>query len=103
LVLSQHPLGRQLLGTFGFKYPDEQKLVVATEKASDNEKRMEMMMSSVKDMQESLALLRADRAMTQAKLEELGKTVSGFRIDLDEFRKHINIQATAVAPQPPKR
>lgn len=91
LVISMHPLGRQILGTVGFKFPDEQKLVVATEKAADANKDTQQLKEDVKDLKDAILRITASSLIINTKLDEVSKTIGGFKIDLDELRRHISI------------
>lgn len=93
-VISMHPLGRSLLSTVGIRYPDEQKLSVATEKTDQADKRLAVLSEDVRDLKDSFNLLRADKAIVNAKLDDLAKTVNGFKIDLGELRQHVDFKST---------
>lgn len=98
LVISMHPLGRQILGTVGFKFPDEQKLVVATEKAADTSKDTQQLKEDVKDLKDAILRITASSLIINTKLDDVGKTIGGFKIDLDDLRKHITIDTTKPSP-----
>lgn len=94
LIGSMHPLGRQVLGTFGFEFPDQRKLVEAAQQASavstslgEIKSDVNTLKSDVAILKTDLALLKTDVSMVKAKQETLQTSVTGFQIDFDRFRR----------------
>lgn len=85
-VFSMHPLGRQVLGTFGFKFPDEQKLIVATDEAKGLRSDVEVLKSDVKDLRDTARSVRDNNTIINNKLDELSRTFVGFQIDFNKWK-----------------
>lgn len=92
LVLSMHPIGRGLLSSFGFKFPDEQKITVAAEQAFAVKTDVTKVQLSVDEIRKDVDGLkqdasqqRANYAIINTKLDKLSTDFGGFQI---EFRKH---------------
>lgn len=86
LVLSMHPLGRQVLGTFGFKFPDEQKLVVATDEAKAVKQDIASLQKDVTDLKDVATRTTANNAIINAKLDRLESTFTGFQVDFNKWK-----------------
>lgn len=80
LVISMHPIGRQLLGTFGFKFPDEQKVAAAVTTAAFTSEQ-------VNDISKDLSKLKEDVKGLATKVDRLDTTVTGFQIDFAKYQK----------------
>lgn len=80
LVLSQHPLGRQILGTVGFKFPDEQKIAKVEEKADG-------VNAQTAEMAKDIAALKTDVKAIATKVDSLDIRFHGFEVDFDKYRK----------------
>jgi len=80
LVLSMHPLGRQVLGTFGFKFPDEQKLTVAAQQATD-------VHADIANLQRDVSELKDNATKVGTKLDRLDTTITGFQVDFAAWKK----------------
>lgn len=86
LVLSMHPLGRQVLGTFGFKFPDEQKLNVAAEQAKDVHVDITALQKDVSDLKDVASRMTANNAIINAKLDRLDQAFTGFQVDFNKWK-----------------
>jgi peptidoglycan hydrolase CwlO-like protein len=91
LVLSMHPIGRGLLSSFGFKFPDEQKITEAATQASAAKSELGQVQASINDvkfdvtdLRKSVADTRANYTIINEKLDRLSTDFTGFQI---EFRK----------------
>lgn len=80
LVLSMHPLGRSILSTVGFRFPDEQKITVAAEASKD-------LGTKVDELSKDLARVKDDVKDVKTTVNNLQTTVSGFQVDFDKYRK----------------
>lgn len=76
LVLSMHPLGRGFLNTFGFKFPDEQKIIVTAEQASQ-------LTLKVDKLTDELTRMQTDMKDVRTSVSGLQATVSGFQGNFD--------------------
>lgn len=86
LVLSMHPLGRQVLGTFGFKFPDERQLVVATEEAKGAKSEIASIAENVKTLTSDVASIKANNVVLNEKVDRLDKTFTGFQVDFNKWK-----------------
>lgn len=86
LIASQHPVGRQLLGTFGFEFPDQRKLTVATEEAKGAKDQLTGMAVSINDIKADVASLKANNAIINEKVDRLDKTFTGFQVDFNKWK-----------------
>lgn len=86
LVVSMHPVGRQLLGTFGFEFPDQRKLSVAAEEAKSSKAEITAISESVKEIKSDIASLKANNAIINQKVDTLDQTFRGFQIDFNKWK-----------------
>lgn len=86
LVLSMHPLGRQLLGTFGFKFPDERSLTVATEQATAAKTELGQLTDSVRELKSDVASIKANNLILNSKVDRLDQAFTGFQIDFNKWK-----------------
>lgn len=86
LVATQHPLGRQILGTFGFEFPDQKKITVAAEEARSAKEQMSQLVVDVKDMKVDVGSMKASNAILQTKVDTLDRTFQGFQVDWNRFK-----------------
>lgn len=86
LVLSMHPLGRQVLGTFGFKFPDEQKLTLAADQAKDIRSDISTLQKDVAELKETVPRMAANNAIINSKLDRLETTITGFQVDFAKWK-----------------
>lgn len=86
LLLSMHPLGRQILGTVGFKFPDEQKITVAAEQASQSKTEIGMLVESVKELGRDVSAIKANNAILNAKVDRLDQAFTGFQVDFNRYK-----------------
>lgn len=96
LVVSMHPLGRQLLGTFGFEFPDQRKLTEATTEAQNVRRDIENLKENVKEIKDSSEINRANNAIVNTKLDRLDQTFTGFQVDFNKLRS----ETTTTAKKP---
>lgn len=87
LVLSMHPLGRQVLGTFGFKFPDEQKLNVAAEVSTATQAQLIDISKDVNKLKDDVKGLTAKVDTVDHKVESTNLQFIGFQIDFEKYRK----------------
>lgn len=88
LVVSMHPLGRQMLATFGFEFPDQRKLTVATEESKTVTSDIKVLKDDVKELKDNMVQTKSDTAVINQKLDGLQRTFTGFTIDFDKYRPH---------------
>lgn len=86
LLLSMHPIGRQLLGTFGFEFPDQKKLTVAAEEATASKHELTAIAEDVKEMKADVAALKANNTIVNEKVDTLRSEFSGFKIDFSKWK-----------------
>lgn len=86
LVASMHPAGRQLLGTFGFRFPDERNLVVAVEEAKVTKSEITAIGEAVKELRGDIASIKANNAIVNSKVDSLDQTFRGFQIDFAKWK-----------------
>lgn len=87
LILSMHPVGRQILGTVGFEFPDQKKLTVAADEALKLQNNLVTIAETVKDLKSDMATVKANNAIINAKVDRLEQTFTGFQIDFNKYRK----------------
>lgn len=92
LILSQHPLGRQLLGTFGFEFPDQRKAAFTAEQATAAKQEIASIADTVKNIQTDVASLKANNAILNAKVDNMEQTFRGFQIDFNKWKPKETIQ-----------
>lgn len=85
-VASMHPLGRSVLGTFGFKFPDERNLVVAAEEAKSAKGEIAGIAESMKEIKADVASLKANNAIINSKVDNMEQTFRGFQIDFAKWK-----------------
>lgn len=83
LVLSMHPLGRQVLGTFGFKFPDEQKVTEVASKADGAREEIRAIAETVAGLKTDMTQLKIDSTNTSQKVDRLEQTFHGFEINFN--------------------
>lgn len=86
LILTQHPLGRGVLSTLGFEFPDTKKISVAAETASQTKSDLTQIADSVKEIQKDVTSLKANNAILNAKVDTLDQTFRGFQIDFSKWK-----------------
>ena len=86
LLVSMHPVGRQLLGTFGFEFPDQRKLTVAAAEASASKHELTQIAEDMKEMKDNLAGLKTQVSSIDKKQTDLDSTFRGFQIDFNKWR-----------------
>lgn len=86
LVLSMHPIGRQLLGTFGFEFPDQRKLTIAADEAKKAQEQVESIVSSLIDMRKDIDAIKANNAIINSKVDKLELVFTGFQVDFTKFK-----------------
>lgn len=87
LVLSMHPVGRQLLGTFGFEFPDSRKLNVATDEASKAKNEVSAIASDVKELKTDMATIKVNNLNLTSKVDALDQSFHGFQIDFAKYQQ----------------
>lgn len=92
LVLTMHPLGRQILGTFGFEFPDQRKLTLAAEKVSVTEAQLNGLVEDVKDLKQNMLALKAGDMILNSKVDNLEHTFHGFQIDFNKWKPETSTQ-----------
>lgn len=88
LVLSMHPIGRQLLGTFGFEFPDQKKITQAAEQAHDVHTDVQQISIAVHDLQSDMAALKANNSILNLKVDKLSTDFVGFQVDFNKWKPH---------------
>lgn len=86
LILSMHPIGRQLLGTFGFEFPDQRKLSVAADEAKASRTEITQLAESAKDLRQDVAQIKANNATLNTRFDAFEQTFSGFRVDFNKWK-----------------
>ncbi len=86
LVLSMHPIGRQLLGTFGFEFPDQKKLNVAAEQASTVKQDLAGFQTSVNQLQTDFNAIKLNMNNVNNKVDMLDHSFQGFQVDFERFK-----------------
>lgn len=86
LILSMHPIGRQLLGTFGFEFPDQRKLTVAADEAKSSKAEIAQIATTVNEIKLDLVALKVNNANLNTKVENLDQTFQGFKIDFNKWK-----------------
>jgi len=98
LVLSMHPIGRQILGTFGLQFPDQREVTMAASETQQAKVVLSNLTTDVKEMKSGLtadiaglkldvANLKANSAIFNSKLDALDQTFTGFKIDFNKYRE----------------
>lgn len=85
-VASMHPLGRSVLGTFGFKFPDERNLTVAAEQAKSAKDEISGMAEAVKEIRTDVASLKANNVILNSKVDNMEQTFRGFQVDWAKWK-----------------
>lgn len=86
LVLSMHPIGRQLLGTFGFEFPDQKKLTVAAEQATTVKQEITGLTQQMLEVRNDLSMIKANNAAFNTKVDLLDKAFQGFQVDFAKYK-----------------
>lgn len=86
LVATMHPIGRGLLSTLGFEFPDTKKISVAAEEAKSSKNELVVISDSVKEIKTDVASLKANNAILNSKVDGLEQTFRGFQIDFNKWK-----------------
>lgn len=91
LVFSMHPVGRSVLSSFGFKFPDEQKIAVVATEAQGAKNELSQLSAGVLKLHEDVdavkddvAALKANFAITNNKLDKLSVDFTGFQVTFNK-------------------
>ncbi len=86
LLLSMHPVGRQILGTFGFEFPDQKKLSVAAEQASTVKQDVQALTISLNEVRTDLNTIKANYSSMNTKVDSLDRSFQGFQVDFQKLK-----------------
>lgn len=86
LVLSMHPMGRQLLGTFGFEFPDQRKLTIAADEAKKAQEQVSTIVQALTDIKRDVDSIKANNAILNSKVDKLEVVFTGFQVDFQHYK-----------------
>lgn len=87
LVASMHPIGRSVLATFGFEFPDQKKLTVAADQAIVAQRQNNDLASEMSTLKTDMTKLVVKVDTMGEKVESLSQRFGVFQIDFDKYRK----------------
>lgn len=82
LVLSMHPLGRQLLATFGFQFPDQKRITEAADQVT-------LLQAKVDGLAKDVDTVKTSQQALTTKVETLDHTITGFQIDFTKYKTEV--------------
>lgn len=86
LIATMHPIGRGVLSTLGFEFPDTKKLTVAAEEAKTAKTEIQQISESIKEIKSDITSLKANNAIINSKVDGLEQTFRGFQIDFSKWK-----------------